>query len=80
MNTITAFATSQTTESLVAALTEIDNMPRAAKTPEHRATYTAICEVIETRHNLDAAIESVYDNAGDERITYCQAITKALAA
>lgn len=80
MNPIAAFAANQTTEALVAVLTEIDNMPRAQKTAEHRETYTTVCGVIEDRHNLDAAIENVYDNAGDERITYCQAIKMALAA
>lgn len=80
MNPIAAFAANQTTEALIAVLTEIDNMDRADKTPEHRTTYATICEVIEDRHNLDSAIDSIYDNAGDERITACQAIKMALAA
>lgn len=75
--TLTAKAAEQTTEVLMGALLIMDKA--TALTEAERLTRATISDVIETRHNLTAAMDAIYAD-DDFTGTYTEALMVALAA
>ena len=72
-----AAAAERDTETLIGALIMLDakgNLDEA-----ERLTAAAISDVVETRHNLTAAMDAIYEDVSYEG-TYTEALIAALAA